>query len=90
MANDKNCQMKIFHHDRDYTPNNLDIYFDTKDVPSNIEMESTYNLEKRLQKLMPVSKIIHLNLGVENRITQNNSINISSILRINDKEVKFI
>ncbi|WP_407454417.1 hypothetical protein [Methanobrevibacter sp.] len=89
MENDKDCAMKIFHNDSEYTPNNFDIYFDTTEVPSNIEIESAYSLEKRLNKLMPLSKRVHLNLGVKD-LHRNNSIHISSIVRMNDKEVKFL
>ena len=89
MDDDKDCSMKIFHNEPDYTPNNFDIYFDTNTVPSNIELESAYNLEKRLNKLMPASKKVHLNMGVEN-LQQNNSVHISSMLRMNNQEVKFL
>ena len=86
---DKDCQMKIFHNEPFHTPNNYDIYFEKDKVPSNIQMESSYNIEKKLQKLMPLTKKIHLKLGSKS-ITRNNSINIFCKLKINDKEVKFI
>ena len=89
MDNEKDCAMKIFHNESEYTPNNFDMYFDASEVPSNIAVESAHRLEKRLNKLMPTSKKIHLNLGVKD-LHKNNSIYISSILRMNDTEVKFL
>lgn len=41
-------------------PNNYDIEFDTTQIPTNIPIENGRNLEKRLQKLMPLGKIIHV------------------------------
>lgn len=89
MVNETKCIMKIFRNESEYTPNNWDVYFDTSEVPSNIEIESAHRLEQRLNKLIPTSKKIHLNLGV-NELSTNNSIHISSMLKINKKEVKFL
>lgn len=41
-------------------PNNYDIEFDVTQIPVNIPVENGRNLEKRLQKLMPLGKIIHV------------------------------
>ena len=64
-----------------HNPNNYDIEFDTTQVPSNIPIENGRNLEKRLQKLMPLGKIIH----VKNNNTtspKDNGIRISTYLNI--------
>ena len=85
----RNCNMKFARSEPYMNPNNFDISFQINEVPSNVEIESATNLEKRLQKVMPLTKKIHLNIEAGN-MRQNNIINISSILKINGKEVKFI
>jgi hypothetical protein len=70
-------------------PNNWDITFEPTNVPSNIELESAYNLERRLQKLMPLTKKVHLNLGTKD-LHLYDCIDINTSLKINGKEVKFI
>lgn len=81
---------KIIHHEPYYTPNNFDLSFDINKIPSNIEMESAVNLQKRLQKLMPISKIIHLDLTTDNPVNSINQINIVSMLQIDGKGVKLL
>ena len=44
------------------TPNDYDFTFNFSEIPSNIAMESADNLSARLQDLMPLSKVLHLNL----------------------------
>ena len=44
------------------TPNDYDFSFDFTEIPANIELESADNLSVRLQDLMPLSKVLHLNL----------------------------
>lgn len=71
------------------TPNNYDISFNQNQIPSNIEPETAVNLQKRLQKLMPLTKYIHVQLNTE----QNeyfNKVNVIPKLKINNKEVKFL
>lgn len=80
---------KKIHHEPYYTPNNFDLSFDTNKIPSNIEMESAVNLQKRLQDLMPASKIIHLDLTTD-ELSKVNHFVITSKLKINGKGVKFI
>lgn len=80
---------KIIHHEPYYTPNNFDLSFDTNKIPSNIKMESAVNLQKRLQKLMPVSKIIHLDLKTD-ELNKTNHFCITSKLEIEGKGVKFL
>ena len=81
---------KKFRNDPDWTPNNHDIYLDPTEIPKNIVKENYTNLTRRLQKLMPLDKTIHLNLvnGSTSREEQNN-ISISTSLRINGRKVKF-
>ena len=56
----RNC--KYFHSDPYLTPNNFDFYFDYNSIPSNIDIDSPSDLVKKLQRVMPLSKRIHLNL----------------------------
>ena len=72
---DKNC--KYFYHDPYWTPNNYDLYFDYKSIPVNIITESPHSLHKRLQNCLPLTKILHLNLDVDDEY-QSNSIHIHS------------
>lgn len=82
-------ECRIFHHEPYHTPNNYDIYFDQNNVPSNIKVENAASLEKRLQKLMPLTKFIHLNMDSES-LHQTNHVLMSTSLKINNHEVKFI
>ena len=47
------------------TPNDYDFSFDYTEIPSNINMEDAANLSARLQNLMPLTKILHLNLDTK-------------------------
>lgn len=78
---------KKIHHEPYYTPNNFDLSFDVNKIPSNIEMESAVNLQKRLQKLMPLSKIIHLDLQTD-ELNKTNHFAVTTKLKINGKGVK--
>lgn len=82
-----NC--KIIHNEPDWTPNNYDIQFDPSDIPSNIPSETANSLQVRLQKLMPLSKRIHINLSTSS-MSEKNDFKIHSRLKINKKEVEFI
>lgn len=84
----ENC--KRFRHDPDWTPNNYDIYINTGEIPSNIQKENSANLNKRLKKLIPPTKRIHLHLTVdpETMVTKN-TFQIKSTLKLNNKKVKF-
>lgn len=75
----KNC--KYFHHEPYMTPNNFDLYFDHSKIPSNIIQESAHNLLKRLQRTLPLTKILHLNLQSE-QDTHLNGININSSVKL--------
>lgn len=83
----KNC--KIIRQDPDWTPNNYDISFNPSQIPSNIQTENTDSLQKKLSKLLPVTKRIHINLSTED-LDENNDLKIHTGLRINNKEVEFI
>lgn len=85
----KHC--KHFRHEPYMTPNNYDLYFNPSEIPANIKRENTPNLIRRLQKLMPLSKYLHVNLGTDpEAITESNTVSINTKLKINGKEVKFI
>lgn len=82
-----NC--KRFRHEPDWTPNNFDIYLNTSEIPANIEKENAADLVKRLRKLMPLTKRIHVHFNVDpETITTKNSFKISSSLKFNNKKVK--
>lgn len=79
----KNC--KYFHHEPFYTPNNYDIYFDYNSIPSNIKVESAHDLQKRLQRTMPLTKIIHVNLEKE-ALPQMNMVHMRTDIRLKFKK----
>ncbi|WP_296882094.1 hypothetical protein [uncultured Methanobrevibacter sp.] len=63
------------------SPNNYDLEFDSNKIPANIQIEKGVNLEKRLQKLMPLGKIIHVD-SASTSTPQNNMISIFSNLNL--------
>ena len=85
----KNTECKIIRHEPDWTPNNYDIAFDPSKIPSNIQTENSSSLQKRLQKLMPTSKRIHINLSTQ-ELTEKNDLRLHTNLRINKKEVNLL
>ncbi len=67
------------------SPNNYDLIFDVSKIPSNIQTESGGNLEKHLQKLMPLGEIIHVNMeSVSN--PQNNMISLFSMVTLKKED----
>ena len=84
--NDNNC--KIIRNEPDWTPNNYEISFNPSDIPSNIKTETSDSLQKKLQRLLPTSKRIHIMLSSK-EMTENNDLKIHTGLRINNKEVNF-
>ena len=64
-----------------WTPNDYDLEFDHKQIPSNIRLENVPNLSSRLQKLTPLSKTIHLQLD-EGKEEYNNTVGIVSELSL--------
>lgn len=47
------------------TPNDYDFTFNYDEIPANINMEDAANLCARLQNLMPLTKVLHLNLDTK-------------------------
>ena len=82
-------ELKYFQNEPYMTPNNYDISFNKEDIPSNIPVENGYDLEKRLQKLIPLSKFIHLDFD-SNALESNNQIGIHTSLKINNQRVDLI
>lgn len=70
-------------------PNNYDLIFDNTAIPVNIQTENSRSLEKRLQKLMPLGKIIHVDYS-SGSTPANNGVNISPQLNLRDKVGKLI
>lgn len=85
----RNANCKIIRHEPDWTPNNYDISFNPSQIPSNIQTESADSLQKRLQKLMPLSTRIHVNLSTE-EMSEKNDLEIHTCLRIKGKDVKLL
>lgn len=77
---DKGC--KYFHHEPYYTPNNYDVFFDYNSIPVNIPVEKPHDFRNRLQKLMPLTKIIHLNMDSET-FKEDNNIHLHTKLKLN-------
>ena len=80
-CNDYSKGCKYFHHEPYYTPNNYDLFFDYNSVPVNIPVEKPHDLRNRLQKLMPLSQIIHLNMDNET-FEEDNNIHLHTNLRM--------
>lgn len=85
----RTSECKIIRHEPNWTPNNYDISFNPTDIPSNIPTETSDSLQKKLQKLMPASKRIHINLETK-ELTENNDFKLHTNLRINGKEIEFL
>ena len=62
-------------------PNNYDLLFDSSEIPVNVQTENSVSLEKRLQKLMPLGKIIHVDSASASAVT-NNGISVLSQLNL--------
>ena len=75
--------------DPNWTPNNYEISFNPNKIPTNIKTENNSSLQKRLQKLLPTSKKIHIKLQTE-QLTEHNDFKIHTQLKIANKEVKFL
>ena len=80
-------ECKHFHQEPYYTPNNYDLPFDPNQIPSNIPVELANTLQNRLQKLMPLTKIIHLDIGKE-QFNQENFAMMHTKIMMNKHEVK--
>lgn len=83
--NDNEC--KYFHHEPYYTPNNYDVFFDYNSIPVNIPVEKPYDFRNRLQKLMPLTKIIHLNMDTDT-FEEDNNIHLHTRLRLNYQTIE--
>lgn len=85
----RNPNCKIIRHEPDWTPNNYEISFNPSQIASNIQTESSDSLQKRLQKLMPLSSRIHINLDT-GELSEKNDLEIHTCLRINNKDVNLL
>lgn len=86
----QDCPLKIFRDEKNMNPSNWTIYLDINKIPVNIKKENISGLKYRLQKLMPLSKKIHLTLlsSTPREITEENTFNIKSSLKIQNKRVE--
>lgn len=57
-----NKECKYFLHEPYMTPNNYDLYFNYSKIPVNNIIDSPHDLRRRLQRKLPLTKILHLNL----------------------------
>ena len=87
-CNEKDC--KHFYSEPYMTPNNYDLEVNVKSIPANIpKEENIMNLGNRLQKLMPPTKYLHLNLDSYN-MDAHEHIDIITSLKVNGKKVEFL
>lgn len=80
---------KYMRTKENWTPNDFEINFDYNNIPPNIRMDNVVNLTRQLQSLTPLTKRLHLMMDVDN-LNLYNDVKISTKLRINDVEVKFV
>lgn len=72
------------------TPNNFDLEVNVNEIPANIpKEENILNLGYRLQKLMPPTKYLHLNLDSQ-IVDTHEHIDIVTGLKVNNKRVEFL
>lgn len=76
MANCKYMRSKY-----NYTPNDYELSFDTRELPSNIDLQNAKELTLQLQSRSPLGKVIHLCLNEKNENIDNiyeiyNTVNI--------------
>lgn len=85
-----NKELKYFQNEPYLTPNNYDIYFNKEDIPVNIHKEQDYILEKRLQKLMPLSKFIHLGFESNSKNFAVDTVVVFSNVKFNNQRVDLL
>ncbi|MDO5849323.1 MAG: hypothetical protein Q4P18_07295 [Methanobrevibacter sp.] len=80
-----NC--KYMRTKYNYTPNDYDIYFNYEDIPSNIKLKDIVGLSYQLQRVMPLTKKVHLQFNTTNK-EYTSRINVYTTLSVNKHEVK--
>lgn len=82
--------MKRFLDEKDMNPSNYDIHLNVTQIPANIKKENIAELTHRLQKLMPLSKKVHLilNDSVPRELVKKNTFDIKCSLKIQNKRVE--
>lgn len=82
---------KKFSDKEDWNPNNWDIEIDPNEIPANIPLVNSSQLQYVLQRLMPLSKRVHFKYTTDSRpLSSNNTVFLSTKMKINNSEVKFI
>ena len=85
---DSSC--KKFRDTEDWNPNNFDIEIYPDEIPANISLVNSSQLQYILQKLMPLSKKVHFKyITPTQELSACNNMFLSTKLRINGQEVKF-
>ncbi len=86
---DSSC--KKFRDKEDWNPNNFDMEINPDEIPANIELVNSSQVQYALQKLMPLSKKIHFKYRTPpQELGACNNMFLSTKLRINGEKVKFI
>ena len=86
---DSSC--KKFWDNEDWNPNNFDLEINPNEIPSNIPLVNSSQLQYVLQKSMPLSKKVHFKYNTITRnLSSNNNFFLSTKMEINNKLVKFI
>ena len=67
--------------EHNWTPNDYELWFDTENIPNNINIEDVPNLSARLDKLTPLSKKVHIALKTDDK-EHNNTISIVTDLTV--------
>ena len=82
-------QCKYMRTKYNWTPNDYDLQFPVEEIPSNIKKEDTANLTQRLQRKMPLTKTIHLNLNEDSHSLKNNlTVHTQLYLTINNRIIE--
>ena len=83
-------ERRYFRKEPFMTPNNYDIYIPQSQIPANIPREDYSNLYLRLQKSMPLGKIIHINFDAEPATkSESNDLQLNTLLKVNGRKVNF-
>lgn len=72
---------KYMRTKRNWTPNDYELSFPHNSIPVNIPLENVPNLSDRINKVMPLSKHVHLVLNEGNK-EFNSAISIVSELQL--------
>lgn len=82
---------KKFRDNDEWNPNNWDIEINPNQIPVNIPLVNSSQLQYVLQRLMPLSKKVHFKYITPPRdLDSGNNVFLTTKMKINNAEVKFI